>query len=78
MFFKLWFEILEEPNLIFKSRAYSTDFVRLNMAINNLIHDLPADVNDLSYADSNLTLFQHELFETNNEWAVVRNHETVN
>ena len=48
------------------------------MAINNLVHDLPADANDLNYADSNLTLFQHELFETNNEWAIVRNYETQN
>ena len=47
------------------------------MAINNLVHDLPADANDLNYANSNLTLFQHELFETNNEWAIVRKLETV-
>ena len=46
------------------------------MAINNLIHDLPADADVLNYADSNLTLFQHNLFETNNEWSIVRNYET--
>ena len=38
------------------------------MAINNIIHGIPAEATDLEYKDSNLTLMQHNLFEENNEW----------
>ena len=46
------------------------------MAVNNVIHNLSADATDLDYADSNLTLFKHDLFESNNEWSIVRKDET--
>ena len=38
------------------------------MAINNIVHGIPAEATDLEYKDSNLTLMQHNLFEENNEW----------
>lgn len=38
------------------------------MAINNIVHSIPAEATDLEYKDSNLTLMQHNLFEENNEW----------
>ena len=47
------------------------------MAVNNVIHNLSADATDLDYADSNLTLFKHDLFESNNEWSIVRKDETT-
>ena len=47
------------------------------MAVNNVIHNISADATDLNYADSNLTLFKHDLFESNNEWSIVRKDETT-
>ena len=58
----------KEPHLILKSRVYPREVVHINMAINNIVHGIPAEATDLEYKDSNLTLMQHNLFEENNEW----------
>ena len=63
---------IQEPHLILKSRVYPREVVHINMAINNIIHNIDPEATDLQYENSNLTLFRHKLFEENNEWRLTR------